>query len=138
MKNITPFPRAAFKQVQDVIILNCPMQLHFDPTPLQRLFAQKDLHTAEEVVCRMLEDIAQRLDMMQRALIAREFDQMDKPAKRISLVSKELGLVEVAIAAGHVRACLDGADGVAIDATMARLERGFDAAVTEVWNFRDL
>ncbi|MFT7108130.1 MAG: hypothetical protein ACJAVT_002663, partial [Yoonia sp.] len=27
--------------------------------------------------------------------------------------------------------------GVAIEATMVRLERGFDVAVTEIWNFRD-
>jgi hypothetical protein len=63
---------------------------------------------------------------------------MHKPARRVGLVAGRLGLVEVATAAGHVRICLKQADGAAIEATMARLERGFDLAVSEVWNFRDL
>jgi hypothetical protein len=138
MKNITQFPNAALKASPDVVMLNCPQQLQFDPAPLRRLFAQKDLHIAEEVVCRMLEDIALRLDMLQRGLATHDFTQMHQPAKRIGLVAKQLGLVEVSIASDHVRGCIEQTDGVAIEATMARLERGFDVAVTEVWNFRDL
>lgn len=138
MKNITQFPRPARATSTDVVVLNCPLQLFFDPGPLQRLFEQKELHIAEDAVCRMLEDIAQRLDMLQRGLETRSFSQMHQPAKRIALVARQLGLVEVAIAADHVRTCISQADGVAIEATMARLERGFDVAVSEVWNFRDL
>jgi hypothetical protein len=138
MKNITQFPRAARNTPSDVVVLNCPQQLYFDPAPLQQLFGQRELHVAEEVVCRMLEDIALRLDMLQRGLAARDFELMHKPAKRIVLVAKQLGLVEVAMTADHVRTCLTQADGVAIEATMARLERGFDVAVSEIWNFRDL
>ena len=135
MKNITPFPVSASP---DVVALQCPMALQFDPEPLQRLFAQKDLHIAEEVVCRMLEDIALRLDLLQRGLAAADFGVMDKPARRIGFAARELGLTEVAKSAHHVRACLKQTDGVALRATMARLERGFDVAVGEIWNFRDL
>lgn len=138
MKTISLFPSPVCASSPDAVMLNCPQHLQFDPAPLQHLFAQKDLHIAEEVVCRMLEDVALRLDMMQRSLAAHDFPQMRQPAKRVGLVAKQLGLVEVATASEHVRACLDQTDGVAIEATMARLERGFDVAVTEVWNFRDL
>ncbi|MFT6073435.1 MAG: hypothetical protein ACJAZ1_000341 [Yoonia sp.] len=138
MKNITQSHSPARMASPDVVMLNFSQQLQFDPAPLQRLFAQKDLHIAEEVVCRMLENIALRLDMLQRCLAAHEFSQMHKPAKRIGLVAKQLGLAEVAMASEHVRACIDQTVGVAIEATMARLERGFDVAVTEIWNFRDL
>lgn len=138
MKNITQFPQTARNRSQDVVVLNCPLQLVFDPAPLQSLFAQKEQHVAEEVVCRMLEDIALRLDLLQRGLAARDFVQMHKPAKRVTLIAKQLGLVEVAMTADHVRTCLTQMDGVAIEATMARLERGFDVAVSEIWNFRDL
>ena len=138
MKNITPFPQAAHSVSPDVVVLNCPLQLVFDPAPLQLLFDEKEMHVAEEVVCRMLEDIALRLDMMQRGLAARDFSKIDKPAKRVAIVAKQLGLVEVAVTADHVRTCLTQADGVAIEATMARLERGFDVAISEIWNFRDL
>ena len=138
MKNITQFPRAARIESPDVVVVNCPLQLAFDPAPLLHLFNQKELHIAEEVVCRMLEDIALRLDMLQRGLGARDFSKMDKPAKRVGLIAKQLGLIEVAMTADHVRTCLTQVDGVAIEATMARLERGFDVAVSEIWNFREL
>jgi hypothetical protein len=118
--------------------LNCAMQLQFDPQPLHQLFAKNDVHVAEEVVCRMLEDIALRLDMLQRELTATAFAQMDKPARRVSLVARELGLTEVMNSAQHVRVCLSQGDAMALQATMARLERGFDVAVSEIWNFRNL
>jgi len=86
----------------------------------------------------MLEDIAMRLDMLQCALEAQDFSRMERPALRIGVVADHIGLTEVSIAAGHVRGCLAQQDAIALDATMARLERGFDVAVTEVWNFRDL
>jgi len=86
----------------------------------------------------MLEDIAMRLDMLQHALAAHEFSKMDRPAMRVGVVADQIGLTEVSIAASHVSDCLAQNDGIALDATMARLERGFDMAVTEVWNFREL
>ena len=62
---------------------------------------------------------------------------MLKPVQHIVFVAGQIGVVEVGVAATHVRSCLIQQDGVALDATMARLERGFDIAVNEVWNFRD-
>ena len=138
MENVTPFPRPVLDASKDVVALSCRHQMHFDPSPLVRLFAERNTRDAEEVVCRMLEDIAMRLDMLQRALAANEFSKMDRPAQRIGIVADQIGLTEVSAAAGHVRICLAQQDGIAIDSTMSRLERGFDMAVTEVWNFRDL
>ncbi len=138
MKNVTPFPVAAYGPPADVIVLSCPQQLHFDSGPMTRLFADKVEHDAEEVVCRMLEDIALRLDMLQQGLMERTFALMQQPARRIGLVADQLGLTEVAGTAGHVMNCLKQNDDVALEATMARLERGFDVAVSEIWNFRDL
>ncbi|WP_342069001.1 hypothetical protein [Yoonia algicola] len=112
--------------------------MFFDPSPLVRLFAQRDTADAEEIVCRMLEDLAMRLDMLQRARAGQAFAKMQRPAVRIGVVADHIGLTEVSIAAGHVCACVGQKDWIALDATMARLERGFDMAVSEVWNFRDL
>ncbi len=138
MKNITPFPRRARTHSPDVVVLDCTLQLHFDPEPLRRLFAHKELHVAEEAVCRLLEDIALRLDALQRGLAVSAFGEMQQPAKRIAMMARELGLIEVANAADHVGTCLAQADGVAIESVIARLERGFDLAVSEIWSLRDL
>ena len=138
MKNITPFPGPALGTSNDVVPLSCHDRMHFDPAPLTRLFAERDTQAAEDVVCRMLEDIAMRLDMLQRARAEHAFANMDRPAQRIGVVADQMGLTEVAVAVDHVRRCLLQQDWIALDATMARLERGFDTAVSEVWGVRDL
>ncbi len=138
MKNVTSFPGPASDASHDVVSLACQDQMHFDPAPLTRIFAERDAEAAEEFVCRMLEDIAMRLDMLQRAMAENAFAQMDRPAQRIGVVADQMGLTEVSVAVDHVRNCLVQQDAVALDATMARLERSFDFAVSEVWAVRDL
>jgi HPt (histidine-containing phosphotransfer) domain-containing protein len=138
MKNVTQFPAPLAKASDAIVTLCCPHQITFDKQPLHALFAGREHHVAEEIVCRMLEDIAMRLDQLQRGLAARDFVPMRQSARRIALVAKQIGLTEVAVTADHVKTCLLQKDGVALEATMARLERGFDVAVNEVWQWRDL
>lgn len=121
-----------------VTVLHCPEQISLDPIPLARIFAQKGEAEAEEMVCRALEDVAQRLDQLQDARADCAFHKIAKPARRIAAIATQIGLIEVALAAGHVAACAGSLDGVALGATMSRLERGFDSAVSQVWNFRDM
>lgn len=122
----------------NVVAIPCVDQLLFDPTPLLHLFADTDPHKAEDVICRMLEDIARQLDVLQEEKARHAFARLRRPARRIELVAGQIGLVEVATAAAHVINCARQCDGLALDATVARLERGFDVAVSEVWSFRDM
>ena len=138
MKHVRPTLRSVPSASADVIVLSCPDQPHFDPAPLVRLFDKADPHRAEDTMCRMLEDIAGQLDLLQSGLAARDFDAMRRPSRRVEMVACHLGLIEVGVAAAHVVQCIAQRDGVALDATMARLERGFDVAVSEVWNFREM
>ncbi|SFR59199.1 hypothetical protein SAMN04488005_3096 [Yoonia tamlensis] len=120
----------------EVIILRCPDRLQFDAVPLQRLFAAKPANEAEAIICRVLEDLAQRLDVLQNGFNAGNLAMMLKPCRKIRLIAEQIGLTEFAIAADHVQTCLRQADATALAATMARLERAFDVAVAEVWKFR--
>lgn len=138
MENITQFLAPVPDQESDVIVLRCADPLHFDPSALNRLFTERDPDEVEEVVCRVLEDIAMRLDMLQQGRCCSDFAAMMTPARRIATVAGQIGLVEVSVAAVHVLKCLEQMDGIALEATLARLERGFDIAVAEVWNYRDL
>lgn len=135
MKNVTQFPAPPQSTSNDVVVLGCIGQMHFDPAPLRDVFARESQPEAEEIICRMLEDIAVRLDALQRGLAACDFEIMVRPARRIALVASQIGLTEVVCAAQHVRTCLAQEDGVALEATIARLERGFDVAVNEIWSF---
>ncbi|MEL6838141.1 MAG: hypothetical protein AAFP85_02545 [Pseudomonadota bacterium] len=138
MDLITPFLASVPNDEPDVIVLRCADPLHFDPTALNALCAKKGIEEAEEVVCRVLEDIAMRLDILQQGRDDSRFDLMFKPARRIGLVAGQIGLTEVSAAAGHVVICLQQMDGIALEATMARLERAFDVAISEIWNHRML
>lgn len=137
MKTMTPFPPPRSATSVDVVVLTCRHQIQFDPAPLMRLFAERNPAEAEDFLSHMLEEIALRLDLMQQGLAVCDFRQMRRPARRIGDIAMQIGLTEVAIAAVHVRCCLMQEDGVALEATMARLERAFDVAVSEIWNFRD-
>ncbi len=129
-------------ETADVIVLPRLRCANIDPAPLARLAADAegdaDWFKAEDVMCRMLEDVAAQLDLLQHYLLRRDYMAMCRPSRRIEMVATHLGLIEVAVAAGHVGQCAVQKGGPALDATMARLERGFDVAVSEVWNFREM
>lgn len=137
MENVTQFPVAAAPPCE-VVALCCPQNISFDAEPLRALFVHRDQHLAEEMICRILEHIAARLDQLQQW---RDFDDLEslvRVAKRIDLMGRQLGLTEVANAALHVAHCLDNKDPIAFEATRARLERAFDTAVSHVWDVRGL
>ena len=100
---------------------------------MARLFANCDLHEAEALLTRMMEDIAARLLAMQSARAVHDFDAIVRPTRRVQTLADQLGLIEVAVAARHVGQCVEQKDAVGLDATFARLERGFDMAMVEVW-----
>lgn len=119
--------------VGSVTYLQCRRMTGIDPDPVCAIFATKAQTEAEAMVCRVLEDIAYRLDLLEQAKTAHEFAQMVVPAQRVGTVAQQMGLLEVAIAARHLAVAAEQADGVALHAIMARMEHGFDLAVTEVW-----
>jgi hypothetical protein len=134
-KNPTLVPDTAAEF--DVVVLRCPDRLQFDAAPMQRLFAAKPKDEAEAIVCRVLEDLAVRLDVLQKGLGAGDLAMMLKPCRKIRLIAEQIGLTGLASTADHVQTCLAQADATALAATMARLERAFDVAVSVVWNFRE-
>ena len=119
-----------------IAVLRCRDEFNMDPAPLKTLFAALPDHEAEDIVCRALEDIASRLNTMQTARSSGSFTEVATPAKRIAAVADQIGLTELSMVAAHTGRAADMACGVALGATMARLERSFDAAVSQIWDFR--
>lgn len=89
------------------------------------------------MLCNILERIADLLDQLQQGLAADDYAGMGKPARRIRLVAGQIGLTDVAVAAGHIARMAARGDRHALAAVLGRLERAFDVAVTAVWEFRD-
>jgi len=109
----------------------------FDPGPVNGIYRRLPLLEAEDLICRFLEDIARHLDRLQACLARGDQGGMSRPARRVELAARQIGLVELADSARHLRTCLDQQDGVALQAVIARAERAFDMAVNEVWNLRE-
>ncbi|WP_322894443.1 MULTISPECIES: hypothetical protein [unclassified Yoonia] len=120
----------------DVIILRCHDKLQFDHHVLARAFADRSAVEAEEMLCRILENMADWLNVLQQGGAADCPAPCQKAARRIGLVASQIGLTGLACAAGHVTSCLQSRDRVALAATIGRLERAFDCAVAEIWTFR--
>jgi len=110
--------------------------LQLDPVPLTEIYAKMGQTAAENAVCRTLEDLALRLGGLLDLKTTCEFDKMVRPAKTMATCADQVGLVEVARAARHVSNCAANRDGVALEATLARLERAYDLAISEIWDFR--
>ncbi|MEL6571698.1 MAG: hypothetical protein AAFQ64_08580 [Pseudomonadota bacterium] len=85
------------------------------------------------MICRALEDVAVRLDRLQAARVAGAFEYMCSSARRIAVIAGGLGMTDVAHAARHVGCAADSGSAVAVAATLARLERSFDAGISAVW-----
>ena len=117
--------------------MRCHDPFVVDPAPLQRLFAEMPVLEAEDIICRVLEDIAQRLDNLQSLRMVGAFTDIHTPARRIAVVAEQIGLTAVAGAALHVVCSAEGQNAVALGATLARLERTFDMAVSHVWDFQN-
>ena len=121
-----------------IAVLRCREEFNMDPAPLMHLFGSLPDHEAEDIVCRALEDMAQRLNILQNLRAVGDFDAIALPAERVATIADQIGLIEVSFIAGHIQSAARMGCGVALGATMARLERAFDAAVSHIWDFRSL
>ena len=123
--------------MNSVIVLECIRNPALDPGPLNEMYADLGEKVAEETICRALEALAIRLNRLQDVRTVAGFDQMARQANRMAAIAMGSGLTEVATAARQVGTCANQNDGVALEATLSRLERGFDLAIGQVWEFRD-
>ena len=113
-------------------------RLQMDPGPLTEIYARQGPDAAEQTVCRTLEDIALRLSRLFDLKAASAWSSMGEVARRTASVALQIGLIEVAQAARNVADCADQGDGIALEATLARLERSYDHALAEIWDFQSL
>ena len=120
-----------------VTFLRCHQTVNLNPAPVQQILESRGEAQGEAMICRILEDIALRLDVLQSAQHAHVFDEIAKPVRRVRNVGAQIGVLDVVEAANHVATAAEQQDGVALSATLARLERAFDVAVSEIWRFCD-
>lgn len=119
-----------------VTVLTFKGQLQLNPDPLSDIYVAQGEDAAEDTVCRTLSDIAHRLSELKSKRDRGLISDIPMGARRIAAISGQIGLVELSMAAEHVATASVQKDAVAIEATFSRLERCFDLAMTEVWDFQ--
>ncbi|MBS1301040.1 hypothetical protein [Loktanella sp. SALINAS62] len=119
-----------------VTVLQCHHRSDIDPGPLSDLYDTLGAAGADQAICTMLEDLAQRLNIIHVTRISSGFDDLTDRAERMAVIAADIGLTEVATAAHHLSDSARQRDGIAVEATLARLERGFDMAIGQIWSMR--
>ncbi|KNG93435.1 hypothetical protein ATO11_12775 [Pseudaestuariivita atlantica] len=105
---------------------------------VQDLCKQLGLNGAEDVVCRALEDMAERLATIAQTARLASLEDMRKTTRGLVSVADQIGMTTLATVSRDVVDCIDGGDGVALAATHARLMRVGDRSLSALWDTQDL
>lgn len=112
-------------------------QVSVDHDRLGALYVQLGEAAAEDVVCRALEELAQRLGHCNAIYQAAEWEGLRKNARSLIAISEQIGMHALAQVARDVTECLDYGDGNATAATLSRLIRVGERSLTAVWDMQD-
>ncbi|RYH01545.1 hypothetical protein EU805_12840 [Salipiger sp. IMCC34102] len=119
-----------------VTVLQCAVDARCDPSCLSRIYETLGDEKGEQAICRTLGKLAVHLSAIQSLRDVGAGKEIATQAGSMSALAREIGLLEVSEAADHVRTCAEQNEDIALEATLARLERGFDVAVGLVWDLR--
>ena len=122
----------------EVTVLAQNEAVRLDAEKLEALYSQLGDVSAEDIVCRAMEELAVRLAQTERFYREGRRAEMRKSARSISAIAEQIGMEMLARVAGHVRLCIDDGDETALAAVLARLIRAGERSLTEVWELQDL
>lgn len=112
-------------------------QVRLDPDNLDSLYAELGPAGAEAIVCRAMEELAQRLADLGALHMAGDLVRMARVARSMVAISEQVGLASFARVSGDVARCAQADDPVALVATLRRLERIGDRSLTAIWDLKD-
>ncbi|MFV0358642.1 hypothetical protein [Tropicimonas sp.] len=135
-------PNAPGDDKGEVDVKRISMLLHEEPvgldrTPLETLHRQLGRAGAENVTCRTLEDLSERLADL-RPFAGGCRTDTERLARGLAGVAEQIGLTMLARVAGDVACCANRGDFAALSATLARLERIGDRSLSAIWDLQDL
>ena len=105
---------------------------------LTPLYAELGQQGAEGVVCRALEELAARVARAHQHMLDGEHAALMKTAKSNVSIAEQIGLLELSTACLAVVDAARGGDGVAIVATVTRMQRVAEASLSAVWELQDV
>lgn len=105
---------------------------------LGALYAQMGEISAEDVLCRAMEELALRMSHCERLFRADDLAGLRKSARSLIAIAEQIGMEVLATVAGDVTYCIDRNDRVALAATLSRLMRTGEGSLTAIWELQDV
>lgn len=121
-----------------ISILEHDETIHLDDNHLGALYAQLGESNADSVVSRALEELANRLSLIERSYYRQDLDALAKAAKGLVGIADQIGMPGLAISASNVTSLAKGTDTPALAAALARLVRIGDRSLAAIWEIQDL
>ncbi|MEM1234204.1 MAG: hypothetical protein AAGH70_08755 [Pseudomonadota bacterium] len=120
--------------MENVIVLAHDEVVRMDGRAVAALQGQLGEAGAEGVVNRAMEEMANRLSLIERCYFQGETDALWKATKGLIGIAEQIGLETLAGAARALADCAKGDDAVALSAVLNRLIRLGDRSLTAVWD----
>ena len=116
--------------VEQIAVLHPRDSASFDEDTLNALSRDLGPGVAENILCRALEDIAARLAQMRTEYADGDDRALRKSVRSLIPIAQQVGLSGVSAIARDVLVCIDRGEGVAIAATLCRLLRSSEMAIS--------
>jgi hypothetical protein len=124
--------------VEQVTLLNQDEHVRLDAHRIDALYLQLGESSAEDVVCRALEELATRLGHAEHLYREGRIADLRKCVRSLIAIADQIGMQHLARVAGDVTGCIDAGDANALAATFARLLRIGERSLCEIWDMPEL
>lgn len=102
------------------------------------LYIQLGEASADQVICRAMEELAVRLAHSERFYRKGNRAEMRKCTRSMRAIGEQIGMEKLSRIAEDVAICIDDGDEVALAATLSRLIRTGEQSLSEIWNIQGL
>lgn len=124
--------------MNDVVQIQLSETIQLDQNRLGTLYAQLGEASAENVVCRAMEELAVRMAQCDTLWRAQNFEQLRKHARSLIAIADQIGMDDLAQVARDVTNCIDARDNIAVAATLSRMLRIGERSLSAIWSLDDL
>ena len=108
-----------------------------DTAQIRTLYTDLGPNAAEDVICRAMEELAQRLCQVQEMALSGPREDMHKTLRSLSAIAQQIGMTSLSRVSYDVMNCIEFGDLVAEAATLARLARTGERSLTELWDINE-
>lgn len=112
--------------------------VQLDSEQLASLYAQMGEANADLVVSRALDELANRMSLIERCFYQNDYTGLAKAARGLVGIADQVGMTSLAAVARNVSDLSKETDSPALAAALARLVRLGDRSLTAIWEIQDM